>query len=128
MNIFINGRFLSQITTGVQRYALEVLKALEQLVSESSGHGVEITVLMPKNAKVPEAFSRMHFRRVGFLTGHMSEQLELPLYVGKSMLINLCNTGPIFKHHQIVTIHDAATFANPDNFSFLFRTWYRILL
>ena len=30
--IFINGRFLTQRTTGVQRYALETLRALDALM------------------------------------------------------------------------------------------------
>ena len=34
MKIYINGRFLTQRITGVQRYALEITRALDSLISD----------------------------------------------------------------------------------------------
>jgi glycosyltransferase involved in cell wall biosynthesis len=43
------------------------------------------------------------------------------------MLVNLCNTAPLLHPHQLVVIHDAATFTTPASYSFAFRSWYRLL-
>ena len=42
--IYINGRFLTQKITGVQRYAIEVTKALDKIVQKN-----EITILCPND-------------------------------------------------------------------------------
>jgi glycosyltransferase involved in cell wall biosynthesis len=42
-------------------------------------------------------------------------------------LLNLCNTGPLFKRRQLIYLHDAQPFVIPKNFSVSFRVWYRIL-
>lgn len=35
MKIYINGRFLTQCITGVQRYALEITKAMDELIGQN---------------------------------------------------------------------------------------------
>lgn len=128
MNIYINGRFLTQSITGVQRYAIEVVKAMDMLISSNIiPNDLNFTVLVPKNIFQVLHLKNIKVKRVGFLKGHLWEQLELPLFSRNNLLINLCNTGPAFKKNQIIVIHDMAVFLNEINFSFLFKTWYRIL-
>lgn len=51
MRIFINGRFLTQPVTGVQRYATEVVKALDNLfeTDKVNKEEYELIILAPKN-------------------------------------------------------------------------------
>ena len=85
-------------------------------------------MLTPQNIKYTPSFENIKLRKVGRTSGHFWEQFELPIYCKGNLLLNFCNTGPIIKKNQMVTIHDAAVFANPNNFSFAFRTWYKILI
>jgi poly-gamma-glutamate capsule biosynthesis protein CapA/YwtB (metallophosphatase superfamily) len=47
--VYLNGRFLSQPVTGVQRVASELIDALDTLIGESDG-GARIELLVPRNA------------------------------------------------------------------------------
>ncbi len=123
MNIYINARFLTQKITGVQRYAIELSKRLKILDSP-----FEFRFLAPHNIVHPELAKAFNVRHVGKLTGHLWEQFELPFYCRDGVLLNFCNTAPLTKKKQIVTIHDAAFFSVPETFSRSFRTWYQFLL
>ena len=129
--VAINGRFLTQEVTGVQRYAIELVKALDRLVSEADPavEAYSFELLAPRRElKQNLGLRSIPVRQVGRLGGHLWEQLELPYYVRKRCLLSLCNAGPLAKRNQVVTVHDAAVFANPQNFSLRFRTWYKLLL
>lgn len=56
------------------------------------------------------------------------EQLVLPMRAQNGFLVNLANTGPLAVRRQLVVVHDASVFAVPENYSFVFRTWYHIAL
>jgi glycosyltransferase involved in cell wall biosynthesis len=126
--VFINGRFLTQRITGVQRYALEALLALDRrLHSGVEGADLECVVLAPPGTPAPplEAIS---FRHVGHLRGNAWEQLSLARATRGELLFSFSATGPLLKSRQVVTIHDAAVYAVPQAFSFRFRSWYKLLL
>ncbi|MGL4610996.1 MAG: glycosyltransferase family 4 protein [Trueperaceae bacterium] len=123
MRVIINARFLTQKITGVQRYAIELSKRLKILASD-----IEFIFLAPKNILHTELAQAFNVEVCGYLTGHAWEQLELPFYCRDGVLLNLCNTAPIAKKNQIVTIHDAAVLTVPETFSRAFRTWYQFLL
>lgn len=126
--VFINGRFLSQRLTGVQRYAHETLRALDALVASGvAGGDYRFEVLAPPNAMDP-TLARITFRRVGRLSGNAWEQLCLPCAAHGALLLSFGPTGPITKRSQVVTVHDASVHAVPSAFSRLFRTWYKLLL
>lgn len=126
--VFINGRFLAQRVTGVQRYGHEMLLATDALVARGAAPpNLRFTVLAPPNADAPP-LRAIGFESVGRLTGNPWEQLELPLYARSGWLIGFSPTGPLVKKDQIVTMHDAAILAVPHAFSWKFRTWYRIAL
>lgn len=128
--IFINGRFLTQNVTGVQRYAIELVKAIDVLMDSRvlDKNQVTFTLLAPNGHINELALSNISIKQVGFLSGHLWEQLELPIHARGHLLLNLCNTGPIVKREQVVTICDASVFAYPKAYSKPFRVWYQLLL
>jgi glycosyltransferase involved in cell wall biosynthesis len=126
-HIVINGRFLSQAVTGVQRYAVELLRSLDILLSTGTLEPNPVTVLVPANAHTVPSYSFLQVRRVGHLTGQLWEQLELPLFARGKLLFTPCGGAPILHDCHVVTIPDAAVFATPTAYSLLYRTWYRWL-
>ena len=128
MRIYINGRFLTQRITGVQRYALEITKALDNLISKDTAFQKhEYIVIAPKNVLYKVKLKNMSFVQRGILKGHLWEQFELPVYSRDGFLMNFCNCAPLIKRNQTVTIHDAAVSAVPYAFSLAFRTWYKMM-
>ncbi|EUB99544.1 glycosyl transferase group 1 [Rhizobium sp. CF080] len=117
----INGRFLSQNGTGVQRYASNVVTAIASLVVE--GH--EVPIVAPTGTRDPN-LKPMRLVQAGRFRGHLWEQFELPAR-WRGRLLNLCNTAPAVKANQIVCIHDANIFAAPESYSRAFRTFYASL-
>ena len=116
--IYINGRFLNQPVTGVQRVAIELMAAFERI------RGSELTYLAPPSAFCGNARPT---RIVGRCSGHAWEQLELPRYARDGVLVNLCNTAPMRLKNQVVVIHDTGAFSVPEGYSWRFRVWYRLM-
>ena len=126
--VFINGRFLTQRITGVQRYALEALLALDRRIARGAeGNDLRCVVLAPPGTASP-LLTAIEFREVGHLRGNAWEQLSLPRATRGELLFSFSATGPLLKSRQIVTVHDAAVYAVPQAFSFRFRSWYKLLL
>ena len=130
MRVFINARFLTQSITGVQRYAVELIKALDRLIDsgEVDSSRYSFTLLSPRDRKSDLGLVHIPLKQVGCLRGHLWEQFELPLYTRGRDLLSLCNAAPLFKRNQVVTIHDAAVFAVPGTYPIAFRAWYQVLL
>ena len=128
MRIYINGRFLTQRITGVQRYALEMTRALDSLISDDKNlQKHEYIVIAPKKVLYSIKLNNIQVVQKGVLKGHLWEQLELPIYSQDGFLMNFCNCAPLLKRNQTVTIHDAAVSAMPHTFSLAFRTWYKLM-
>jgi glycosyltransferase involved in cell wall biosynthesis len=126
----INGRFLSQPITGVQRYAYEVLLALDRYLAcrHPLGRELELDVLVPTGCAAPLPLQALRTRVLpSSLTGHAWEQFALPARGGHGVL-SLCNTGPLWAGKQILCIHDVNTRTSPDSYTLPFRTLYRALL
>lgn len=118
--LVVNGRFLTQRVTGVQRYAIEVTRRLKVLRPE-------LRVLTPTGVIHHEVAHELGAEPVGRLRGHAWEQIELPWHRRGAGLINLCNAAPVAVRNQIVTIHDCAPFAVPEAYSRAFTHWYRFM-
>ena len=115
----INGRFYTQKTTGVQRFAREL----------SSRLTLDHEFLVPNHVLDSSDLKPIPHRFVGKKYGHLWEQFELRRSLKKSdLLLNLCNTGPAFLNNQIVTIHDLAFLHKPEWFSKGFQIYYSNLL
>lgn len=128
MQITINGRFLSQRMTGVQRFAFSLTKALDEIISRSKGiSDSNFYIAIPRGGNPNGVrFNCIQFLESKIFSGHLWEQVELPL-VAKGFLVNLCNTGPAFKKNQIVVIHDAGIFRVPWAYTSKFRNYYKAL-
>ena len=122
MKIIVNGRFLTQKLTGVQRVALEILKELDKI----SGNA-EIFLAAPQGAIFPE-FKNIKRLYVGKKQGVIWEQTDFCRYVKKekAVSLNLCNSAPLFGK-KIVMLHDVKFKAHPEFFSKKFRLWYSLL-
>ena len=120
----INGRYYSQRTTGVQRYAREIASALDQQLIRSSQTAM---IIAPPNVTRDPNLDHTKFFTPGPFQGHAWEQITLP-YSYRGPLLNLCNTAPTTKNNQIVCIHDANVYLQPDSYSAFFRTAYRTIL
>jgi glycosyltransferase involved in cell wall biosynthesis/GT2 family glycosyltransferase len=119
----INGRFLTQPVTGVQRYARNTILALDDALQSA---GVSAPIIAPPGAPDP-ALMAMPLVRAGSASGQVWEQVSLPrAWPGR--LLNLCNMAPALKRDQVVCIHDANVFEAPDSYGRAFRTAYRALL
>jgi glycosyltransferase involved in cell wall biosynthesis len=130
LNIYINGRFLSQRTTGVQRYATELILALDRILSaEQALCSINsLTILVPKGVENSLNLKFIKVKSVGFFSGYLWEQLELPYHSKGSFLLNFCNMAPLFKRRSIVTICDVSVFSSPRGYSRAFLLWYRLAL
>ena len=126
MKIYINGRFLTQRITGVQRYAREVVMALDKLFIEELPED-EWLLLTPHGANNDLSLLNIKVKQCGNFHGHLWEQVELPFFSRDGILLNLCNCAPMIKRRQLMVIHDGAVAAYPSAYSWQFRYWYRIM-
>jgi glycosyltransferase involved in cell wall biosynthesis len=126
--IAVNGRFLADRMTGVQRYAFELTRALVAALAQI-GRG--LVVLAPGGALDPRASQLPVVPGRSRLRGYAWEQLELPRMirrVGGALLWSPANVGPLLVRQQVLTIHDAAVFAHPEWFDRRFALANRLFL
>jgi glycosyltransferase involved in cell wall biosynthesis len=130
MTFFINGKFTVQRTTGVQRVARELVRAVNTARRSNA-----LTLIMPDTAR-REAWAELG---PGYYAGPLSgslgenawEQITLPVSIRATatphVLLSLCNTGPLVLRHHVVMIHDMAIYDMPHCFTWKFRLWYRLV-
>jgi glycosyltransferase involved in cell wall biosynthesis/GT2 family glycosyltransferase len=118
----VNGRYLTQPVTGVQRYARNVIAAMNETLVRASA---QAPIIAPVSAPDP-ALSAMPLISAGPLNGHAWEQLVLPAR-WRGRLLNLGNTAPAIKADQVVCIHDSNVFVAPESYGRAFSTTYRLL-
>lgn len=118
---YINGKFLSQNITGVQRYALEIITELDKIVPKG-----KFCLVCPKNARDIK-LKNINIIKKGWVKGILWEQLVFPIMVRKNrgVSVNLCNVVPLFAP-DVVCIFDTKINSNPEFFSKLFVFWYRL--
>jgi glycosyltransferase involved in cell wall biosynthesis len=127
--IAINGRFLTQNFSGVQRFASETIKAIDALLDSDAYRAFRgrIEIVAPSKAR-DFPLKNIPLRRCGWSNGYLWEQVEFPLHAAGALLLNLCMLGPVAVRRQVVVVHDATVKALPGNFSWRFRTAYGILI
>ena len=133
--IFINGRFLSQEITGVQRYSHEVIKAIDRLIDENNNtiSDLDFEILVPPNSineKLKLDFVKV--RQVGFLSGHIWEQFVLPFYARNNILFCPGNLSPVLSHifwrKTVFTLHSLAYKYFSSAYSLAFKIFYNIVI
>ena len=124
----VNGRFLTQSLTGVQRYAREIVSAIDaRLAREERSRDITIELLAPETAVDIPSLRKIRVTRMRGLRGHAFDQVSLPLRQ-TSRTLNLCNSGPIAGNDHIVCIHDLNTRLAPESYGLGFRAVYRWLV
>ena len=116
----VNGRFLTQATTGVQRYACEILRELDKL-------SIDIELVTPFATAVHDVYENVRLRPLSPFGGHLWEQTTLPVACDAPLLC-LCNLAPLMASQSVVCIHDANVFTMGMSYNRAFRTFYRKLL
>ncbi|MBR0851325.1 glycosyltransferase family 4 protein [Bradyrhizobium diazoefficiens] len=131
MDVFINGRFLSQSLSGVQRYASELVKAIDKLAGTdgfpTTVRDARWTLLTPPNATSKLDLQNIRVRQVGTRTGHLWDQTDLARAARGGALISLANAGPIIHRDHRVVIHDAQVFRHPEFFGRKYAFSHRLL-
>jgi glycosyltransferase involved in cell wall biosynthesis len=128
--ISINGRFLSQPITGVQRYSHELIRSLDLLLAYGSldNEGIAFELVTPGSVKIAASLRCIPLKRVGRFSGHLWEQFELPAYCQKKLLFTPSGGAPVIHDRHVMTIFDAAVFAAAKGYSRRYAAWYRWLL
>nr|CCF78652.1 Glycosyl transferase, group 1 family protein [Rubrivivax gelatinosus S1] len=123
--VYLNGKFLAQRTTGVQRFAARVVIALDR---QLAADGRRWVLLCPPQGEAP-ALAHIELRRVAgpVRSLHAWEQLALPRAARGGLLVNLAGSAPWFAPRQVATLHDAAVFDHPEAYAPAFVAWYRRL-
>jgi len=121
--IVINARFLTQELRGVQRFAEQICLALKQLRDD-------VVFVAPHGIQMHESAKALDVQCIGSHSGHLWEQLDLPLYLrrqGNPLLISLCSTAPLLYGNQIATHHDVTYVRHPESYTSTFRLLYRTM-
>lgn len=123
-HIYVNGRFLTQRMTGVERYAWNICKAMHSL-------GQPFTLVCP-HAEVNDSYdtSGMDVVRFGYGNSHFWEQLVLPFFFIMKrhfVVFSFTGLGSILIRHKIMTIHDLSFLENPSWFSRPYYYWYKVM-
>ena len=124
--VYVNGRFLTQPVTGVQRYALELMRHMDWLLEEFAPK-LELVCLVPPQDFPNPSWKNIEIRPIGRTEGNLWEQFELPFYLNRQLLFSPANIGPWYYSKQLVMLHDASVFAIPKTYSFAFRIKYRFV-
>jgi glycosyltransferase involved in cell wall biosynthesis len=125
--VVINGRFLGQRVTGVQRYARETLACLDALVGQGAAAFARWQVAVPAGTASP-GLAHIPVVTVGHRQGHAWEQMDLAWHARHALLLGFGFTGPALLRRQIITIHDGAVLRMPQAYRWTFRLWYRALV
>lgn len=127
--IVLNGRFLAQVHTGVQRYGAETVLALDRLLAADAAllASLDVVLAVPDDASdLPlQAIPRVRLPGRG---SHGWEQWALWRYSRGSYLVNFNYSGPLLKRQQLITVHDATVRAMPQAFSRAYRWFHNAMV
>lgn len=128
-DIVINGRFLTQLTAGVQRFAVETVLAMDKVLDEPVYAGLKgrVELQAPKSGR-DFPLKNIRLNRSGLTSGYLWEQIEFPLRTIGKLQLNLCMLGPVLKRRQVLVIHDTSTKAVPEAFSKAFVAAYDFII
>lgn len=129
--ISINGRFLTQPLTGVQRFAREMTRALDhRIASGAVPHAlkdVRWRLLAPGKAVDDLGLKAISVERFGSGPGHLWEQGPLFWRSRRDTLIGFGGSGPVLHGDQVVVIHDVTLFRHPASFGRGYRMFHGAL-
>jgi glycosyltransferase involved in cell wall biosynthesis len=130
MEFAINGRFLTQQVTGVQRYAASLLDAMDALLDDRPD--ISATVWSPPSLAAMPNWRNLSHRQAGRFGGNLWEQFDLPVLARGKLLFCPGNTSPVIsllgRQPVVVTVHDLSYSYFPEAYSRSFRTWYNLIV
>lgn len=127
MNVTLNARFLTQPLSGVQRYAQELVSALDRLLAEDAALRERIGPVRACSPRAPVRDPGWQHIEVQLLPGgrgHLWEQTRLARAARRDILISLGNSGPITHPAQILTLH---IWTMPQSYRPGYRRLHRVL-
>lgn len=126
--IFINGRFLEQPVSGVQRYSREMLEALDRTLVGGEERGECWCLLTTVNERDCPPLQQIEKRTLqSKLHGHAWEQFVLGPAARDGALLGFGGSGPLFHPRQLTIIHDASVFRHPEFYSLRYRLWHQMI-
>ena len=124
MTLYINGRFLTQKITGVQRFAIEIVKQLDKMNLDE-----KIVILHPSGVIQDLNLKNIELKQIGKTTGHFWEQVELATFMlkhKKDKLLSMCNIAPILFPGYVV-LHDIGFKTHSEHLNWKFKFLYRFI-
>lgn len=121
--LYINGRFLTQRITGVQRVGIELVKEIDDLVKPG-----QVEILTPPGVVNDLSLKNIKISIVGKKSNNFWVQYAFPTYVRKHHGVGLTISGlcPIIKP-DFFMVHDITLIRHPESFSYWFRKIYNIV-
>ena len=123
--ITINGRFLSQPLSGVQRFARELTMALDARIANGDVpvglKDVNWRLAVPQGTAVDLELQAIAVDRFGSGAGHLWEQTALYRHARGGRLLGFGGSGPLLHRRQAVVIHDVTIFRHPASFKRSYR-------
>jgi glycosyltransferase involved in cell wall biosynthesis len=123
----VNGRFLTQHVTGVQRYAHEITHSIDRSLTERPV-SIQLEIVAPSATKRPSMLSNMSFRTYGLSRSHIWEQFALWIASEGRAILSLCGSGPLLARRHLICVHDVNVFLVPETYSRAYRAFHRFLL
>ncbi len=126
--LYINGKFCAQNITGVQRTALETVRAMDEHLYR---RGMVQRCVLVTPVRPPEL--KLRHIEIQVVPGMLPslqwwEQVQLPRAIAGGKLLNLSGSAPLSAaSHSYCVLHDAAVFDHPGTYRQPFRLWYRNL-
>jgi glycosyltransferase involved in cell wall biosynthesis len=126
LSLTINGRFLSQRLTGVQRYAREIVGELDEILQHDRRYSsVKAKIIVPNHSGPDLNLTAISTVRTPG-GGPLWDQFILA-YRAEDVLLSFCNVGPVIAANHILCIHDLNYVMTPDSYSHAFRAYYRLV-
>jgi glycosyltransferase involved in cell wall biosynthesis len=122
--------------TGVQRYAVEMIRALDRLVAAGEAPSAlaskRWTLLKPAAAQNELLLQAIETQAANLpVHPQVWDQALLPLMARNGLLLSLANSGPVLHRRHLVVIHDAIVFRHPEfygrGYVWFHRTMGRLL-
>jgi glycosyltransferase involved in cell wall biosynthesis len=130
--IVINGRFLKQPVSGVQRVARELVAEMDRLVGAGETQAAIALACEPDADLAGLNLGHIAVERRGGASGHLWEQAVLPRMLAGRRLLCLGNTAPVAAllggARVGVMIHDVSYLALPRAYAARYRWAHRALL
>ena len=119
--IFINGKFLEQKLTGVQRFAYETVRYIDELILENPDYAElkdKVFLCIPSDVDESKLsfLKNIKIRKAAKGKGIFWEQTYFAndIRKNKALGLHLCNTVPFFQKKGIVCLHDITYSIHPE--------------